>query len=138
MNELSSSWTETEKQLYLMALEYVLNLDSDDNPTKREFMKNKARELGCPLSKLKKVRSSAELTKLLMPIPSVRTKRCLLRDMILLAAAAQDLSDKAIGEIYEIGIKIGIKAEKIDDFFLWAARGLEWQVDGSRLIDEDI
>lgn len=42
MNELSSSWTEAEKQLYLMALEYVLNLDSDDNPTKREFMKNKA------------------------------------------------------------------------------------------------
>ncbi len=138
MNELSSSWTEAEKQLYLTALEYVLNLDSDDNPTKKEFMKNKARELGCPLSKLKKVRSSAELTKLLMPIPSVRTKRCLLRDMILLAAADHDLSDKAIGEIYEIGIKIGIKAEKIDDFFLWAARGLEWQVDGSRLIDEDI
>lgn len=55
MNELSSSWTEAEKQLYLMALEYVLNLDSDDNPTKREFMKNKARELGCPLSKLKKI-----------------------------------------------------------------------------------
>ena len=46
MNELSSSWTEAEKQLYLTALEYVLNLDSDDNPTKKEFMKNKARELG--------------------------------------------------------------------------------------------
>ena len=76
MNELSSSWTEAEKQLYLMALEYVLNLDSDDNPTKREFMKNKARELGCPLSKLKKVRSSAELTKLLMPIPSAPNAAC--------------------------------------------------------------
>ena len=118
--------------------------NTDKNPCylcarmRRGHLYSKARELGCPLSKLKKVRSSAELTKLLMPIPSVRTKRCLLRDMILLAAADHDLSDKAIGEIYEIGIKIGIKAEKIDDFFLWAARGLEWQVDGSRLIDEDI
>ena len=62
----------------------------------------------------------------------------MLRDMILLAAADHDLSDQEIGEIYEIGTKIGLKAEKIDDFFLWAARGLEWQVDGSRLIDEDI
>ncbi len=138
MNELSTTWTEVEKQLYLTALQYVLNIDSADNPTKKEFMKIKARELGCPLSKIKKVRSSAELVKLLLPIPSVRTKRCLLRDMILLSAADHDLSDEAIGEIYEIGTKIGIKAEKIDDFFLWAARGLEWQVDGSRLIDEDI
>lgn len=138
MNELSANWSEVEKQLYLAALQYVLNLDSEDNATKKEFMKNKARELGCPLSKIKKVRSSAELIKILLPIPSVRTKRCLVRDMILLSAADHDLSDEAIGEIYEIGTKIGIKAEKIDDFFLWAARGLEWQVDGSRLIDEDI
>ena len=138
MNELSANWSEVEKQLYLAALQYVLNLDSEDNATKKEFMKNKARELGCPLSKIKKVRSSTELIKILLPIPSVRTKRCLVRDMILLSAADHDLSDEAIGEIYEIGTKIGIKAEKIDDFFLWAARGLEWQVDGSRLIDEDI
>ena len=138
MNELSANWSEVEKQLYLAALQYVLNLDSEDNATKKEFMKNKARELGCALSKLKKVRSSAELIKLLLPIPSVRTKRSMLRDMILLAAADHDLSDQEIGEIYEIGTKIGLKAEKIDDFFLWAARGLEWQVDGSRLIDEDI
>ena len=122
MNELSANWSEVEKQLYLAALQYVLNLDSEDNATKKEFMKNKARELGCPLSKIKKVRSSAELIKILLPIPSVRTKRCLVRDMILLSAADHDLSDEA----------------KIDDFFLWAARGLEWQVDGSRLIDEDI
>ena len=138
MNELSATWSEVEKQLYLTALQYVLNIDSEDNSTKKEFMKNKARELGCALSKIKKVRSSSELVKVLLPIPSVRTKRCLLRDMILLSAADHDLSDEAIGEIYEIGTKIGIKAEKIDDFFLWAARGLEWQVDGSRLIDEDI
>ncbi len=138
MNELSSTWSESEKQLYLTALQYILTLDSEDNDAKKEFMKNKARELGCALSKLKKVRSSAELIKLLLPIPSVRTKRSMLRDMILLAAADHDLSDQEIGEIYEIGTKIGLKAEKIDDFFLWAARGLEWQVDGSRLIDEDI
>lgn len=138
MNELSTTWSETEKQLYLTALQYILTLDSEDNDAKKEFMKNKARELGCALSKLKKVRSSAELIKLLLPIPSVRTKRSILRDMILLSAADHDLSDQEIGEIYEIGTKIGLKAEKIDDFFLWAARGLEWQVDGSRLIDEDI
>ena len=138
MNELSSTWSESDKQLYLTALQYILTLDSEDNDAKKEFMKNKARELGCALSKLKKVRSSAELIKLLLPIPSVRTKRSMLRDMILLAAADHDLSDQEIGEIYEIGTKIGLKAEKIDDFFLWAARGLEWQVDGSRLIDEDI
>ena len=138
MNELSSTWSESEKQLYLTALQYILTLDSEDNDAKKEFMKNKARELGCALSKLKKVRSSAELIKLLLPIPSVRTKRSMLRDMILLAAADHDLSDQEIGEIYEIGTKIGLKAEKIDDFFLWAARGLEWQVDGSRLIDEHI
>ena len=39
MNELSNSWSEQEKQLYLMTLVYILNLDSDDNPVKKEFMK---------------------------------------------------------------------------------------------------
>ena len=138
MNELSNSWSETEKQLYLISLIYVLNLDSEDNSIKKEFMKNKAKELGQAISKLPKVRIAKELISLLAPIPSVRTKRYLLRDMILLSAADHDLSDNAIGQIYEIGTQIGLKAEKIDDLFLWAARGLEWQVDGSRLIDEDI
>ena len=138
MNELSNSWSETEKQLYLISLIYVLNLDSEDNSIKKEFMKNKAKELGQAISKLPKVRTAKELISLLAPSPSVRTKRYLLRDMILLSAADHDLSDNAIGQIYEIGTQIGLKAEKIDDLFLWAARGLEWQVDGSRLIDEDI
>ena len=138
MNELSNTWTETEKQLYIMSLAYILNLDSSDNPIKKEFMKNKAKEFGIAFSKLKKIRTTKELINLLAPIPSVRTKRYLLRDMILLSAADHDLTDNAIGQIYEIGTQIGIKSEKIDDLFLWAARGLEWQLDGSRLIDEDI
>ena len=138
MNELSTTLSETEKQLYLAAIAYILNLDSADNPTKKEFMKNKAKEYGCAISKLKKIRTTQELISLLSPIPSVRIKRYFLRDMILLSAADHDLSDNAIGQIYEIGTQIGLKSEKIDDLFLWAARGLEWQLDGSRLIDEDI
>ncbi len=138
MNELSNTWTDEEKQLYLMSLIYILNLDSDDNPIKKEFMKNKAKELGFAISKLKKITSAKELISLLGTIHSVRTKRYFLRDMILLSAADHDLSDNAIGQIYEIGTQIGLKAEKIDDIFLWAARGLEWQLDGSRLVDEDI
>ena len=138
MNELSNTWTDEEKQLYLMSLIYILNLDSDDNPIKKEFMKNKAKELGFAISKLKKITSAKELISLLGTIHSVRTKRYFLRDMILLSAADHDLSDNAIGQIYEIGTQIGLKAEKIDDIFICAARGLEWQLDGSRLVDEDI
>lgn len=138
MNELSNTLSETEKQLYLASLAYILNLDSVDNPLKKEFMKSKAKEFGCAISKLKKIRTAQELISLLAPIPSVRIKRFFLRDMILLSAADHDLSDNAIGQIYEIGTQIGLKAEKIDDLFLWAARGLEWQLDGTRLIDEDI
>ena len=138
MNELSNKLSESEKQLYLASLAYILNLDSNDNPIKKEFMKSKAKEFGCAVSKLKKIRTSQELISLLSPILSVRVKRFFLRDMILLSAADHDLSDNAIGQIYEIGTQIGLKAEKIDDLFLWAARGLEWQLDGSRLIDEDI
>lgn len=138
MNELSNTWTDTEKQLYLIALKYALHLESEENPIKKEFMKSKAKELGCAISKLPKVHGSKDLIALLSSIPSVRTKRYFLRDMILLSAADHDLSDNAINQIYEIGTQIGLRPEKIDDLFLWAARGLEWQIEGSRLINEDI
>lgn len=138
MNELTDKWTELEKQRYLVSLSYILNLEDSDNARKKEFMKLKARELDMPLAKIKKVRDCDELVEMLSALSSIRTKRFILRDMILLSTADHDLSDAEISMIYEIGTRIGIRAEKLDDFFLWAARGLEWQIEGSRLVSEDI
>ena len=37
-----------------------------------------------------------------------------------------------------IGANIGIKEEKVGDFFIWAAKGLEWEIEGLQLIEGDL
>ena len=52
--------------------------------------------------------------------------------------ANHELSDEEMAAIYTIGMNIGIKEDKINDFFLWAAEGLEWQLAGVKLVEEDL
>lgn len=137
MNDLTNKWNDEEKLLYLSALSYILST-RDSNERSKAFMKLKARELDILPTRIKKITSAQKLIAVLAPIPSIKTRRFILRDMILLSIADHDLNDQEISLIYEVGTGIGLKAEKIDDFFLWAAGGLEWQIEGSRLVEEDI
>lgn len=66
----------------------------------------------------------------------MRLKRYIIREMIMLAMANHELSDEEMAAIYTIGMNIGIKEDKINDFFLWAAEGLEWQLAGVKLVEE--
>ena len=130
-----------EKNVYMEALAFILNVGKSNNDAKKEYMETQMAEIG--LSKkdfrsAKKVKTAGELAKDIKGIGDIKVKRFILREMILLALADHELTDNEMTNIYEIGIKAGIKEEKINDFFLWAAQGLEWQLEGSRLIEKDI
>lgn len=79
-----------------------------------------------------------DLIKELKQVSSMRLKRYIIREMIMLAMANHELSDEEMAAIYTIGMNIGIKEDKINDFFLWAAEGLEWQLAGVKLVEEDL
>ncbi len=138
MNQLLNAWNEKEKQIYLAALSYVLTTGDTKSEQRREFMKNKAREVKIPLAQIKKVKTSEELIAMLGQIHNIKIKRFIVRDMILMTLADHDLTDSEMHNIYDICAAIDIKPEKVDDFFLWAAKGLEWQIEGNRLVEEDI
>ncbi len=138
MNQLLNAWNQEEKQIYLAALSYVLTAGDTKSEQRREFMKNKAREVKIPLAQIKKVKTSEELIAMLGQIHNIKIKRFIVRDMILMTLADHDLTDSEMHNIYDICAAIDIKPEKVDDFFLWAAKGLEWQIEGNRLIEEDI
>lgn len=138
MNQVLDAWNENDKQIYLSALSYVLTTGDTKSEQRRAFMKNKAREVKIPLAQIKKVRAPEDLIAMLAKIDSIKVKRFIVRDMILMTLADHDLTDSEMHNIYDICAAVGIKPEKVDDFFLWAARGLEWQVDGNRLVEEDI
>ena len=138
MNQVLDAWNENDKHTYLSALSYVLTAGDTKSEQRREFMKNKAREVKIPLAQIKKVRAPEDLIAMLAKIHSIKVKRFIVRDMILMTLADHDLTDSEMHNIYDICAAVGIKSEKVDDFFLWAARGLEWQVDGNRLVEEDI
>lgn len=130
-----------EKNVYLEALAFVLNIGPSKTEAKKEYMEAQMAEIG--LSKkdvrsAKKVKTSDELAKDIKGIGDIKVKRFILREMILLALADHELTDEEIQTIYKIGTQSGLKEEKIGDLFLWAAKGIEWQIEGTQLVEDNI
>lgn len=141
MSVLNKDLTEAEKHIYLDCLAYIINLNKNTDKVKKEYLAHQMCDVGLSVDELKsvkKAKKNADIIKNLKTVSDIRVKRFILREMILLAIADHEISDKEIASIYEIGIQAGIKHEKIDDFFIWAAKGIEWQIEGSQLVDEDL
>ncbi len=129
---------EEEKNTYLSCLLYIMNLNKNQN---MEHVLNCVNDLGLDescLKKVKKAKKDAEVCEFLKNIKDIRTRRYILREMILVAISNHELTDTEMTAIYNIGKHIGIKEEKINDFFLWAAKGLEWEIEGIQLIEGDL
>lgn len=138
---LSRNLTDRQKDAYLHSMSYILNIDKKENGDKKEYLKTKLHELGLPLSNLSKIKkgiTAEEVVRQLRGIGNIRVRRFILRDMILLALSDRELTDEEIQTIYKIGTGANIKQEKINDLFLWAAKGVEWQIEGARLVEEDL
>lgn len=138
---LSKDLSTEEKNIYLNCLSYILSIGKSGSMAKKEYMESQICEIGLDkgiLKSLKKKQKPEDIIKDIKGICDIRVKRFLLREMILLAIADHELADEEIQNIYKIGTKSGIKEEKISDLFLWAARGIEWQIEGTQLVEEDL
>ncbi len=140
MTIVKKYFSEEQKAIYLDALCFILNIDKKLNEKKLDHLKARAFEIGFDLRKLKTKCSlkAPELIKLISGIEDIRLKRYVVREMIMLAIADHELTDKDVDTIYHIGTQSGVSQDKIDDFFLWAARGVEWQIEGIKLVEEDL
>lgn len=138
MPNMLKNLNEEEKNIYLSCLLYIMNLNKNQN---MEHVLNCVNDLGLDescLKKVKKAKKDAEVCEFLKNIKDIRTRRYILREMILVAISNHELTDTEMTAIYNIGKHIGIKEEKINDFFLWAAKGLEWEIEGIQLIEGDL
>ena len=127
-----------EKLIYLEALLYTLKKESD---LRNDYIPKLAKELGVTvkeLRKLGKITKPESISNELLRIKDVRLRRYFVREMIMLAIFDHELADEEMCIIYKIGTAIGIKEDKINDFFLWAAQGIEWQMDGIRMVEDDL
>ena len=133
-------FSEQQQNIFLEALGYILNIDKKPNPTKIDYLKLQAFEMGYDMRKLKTKSSlkAADVISRLNSIKDIRIRRYILREMIMLAIADHELSDTEVDTIYNIGTKVGISVDKIDDFFLWAAKGIEWQIESVKLVEADL
>lgn len=141
MPDMCKLLDEAEKKLYIQALAYILGMDDKDQKTKKEYLLAQMNEAGIPESAFKQIKCDCRedaLIKNLSSIKDIRTKRFILREMILLAIADHEVSDDEVESLHKIGRNIGIKEEKINDFFIWAANGVEWQLEGMKLVEEDL
>ena len=140
MSFLCDELTLEEKYIYLGALAYVLNINKKPSPAKIDYLQSKVKEVCLSAAELKKIKTPPieQLATKLKAIKNVISRRYILRDMILLATADHDLSDKEVDAIYKLGMGAGISQDKIDDIFMWSAQGVAWQIEGIRLIEEDI
>lgn len=108
-----------EKNVYMEALAFILNVGKSNNDAKKEYMETQMAEIG--LSKkdfrsAKKVKTAGELAKDIKGIGDIKIKRFILREMILLALADHELTDEEIQTIYQIGTCSGLKEEKSATF----------------------
>lgn len=141
MGEFYDNMSEAEKVFCIQALKFVLQLEKRNCKDNEDYLKKKIGEFGLTKTMLAgatAIRSKADFIKEAKSISSIRTKRFILKEMIMIAIANHEISDEEIAAIYELGMAIGIKQEKINDFFLWAAQGMEWQLEGIKLIEKDI
>lgn len=132
--------TNQEADIFLEALAFMLQQDTKAPQEKNDFLKIQAIKIGRPMRglKFKTSKCATEIAVLLNKIDNIRIKRYILLQMIMLTIAGHELQDKEVDVLYDIGTKAGISIDKIDDFFLWAAKGVEWQVEGMKIVEEDL
>ncbi len=133
-------FSDQQKNILLDALGYILNIDKKPNDIKINYLKLQAFEMGYDMRRLKtkSALKAVDIINRLNSIKDVRIRLYILREMIMLAIADHELSDTEVDTIYDIGTKTGISVDKIDDFFLWAAKGVEWQIESVKLVEEDL
>ena len=130
--------TAEEKAIFVTSLLYVMDLSKNQ---RMEYVTSRLKELGISkeaLKKIKHAKSPSEVCSLIKQIHDIKMRRYILREMILVAISNHELSDDEIATLYAIGTNIGIKEEKVGDFFIWAAKGLEWEIEGLQLIEGDL
>ena len=130
-----------EKNTCLMALIYVLNLSSPKQKAKKEYMALQMKALNIPEDKYdekQQIYKKEEIINSLKKLNDIRVQRYIIREMIMLAVADQDIGDNEIRDIYQIAEAVGVDGEKVGDFFIWAAKGIEWQLEGNQLVEEDL
>lgn len=131
----------TAQQVYLEVLIYVLGGDKKLTKEQTHYLERQAQEIGFPLSELKnvkKIKRPESLSNELLKIEDIRLRRYFVREMIMLAISDHELTDAEMCDIYKIGCAVGVKEDKINDFFLWAAQGVEWQIEGVRMVEDDL
>ena len=127
-----------EKTIFVTSLLYIMDLSKNK---RMDYLLSRIKEFGFTeenVKKIKHAKSPAEICSLIKQIKDIKVKRYILREMILVAVSNHELSDEEISTIYNIGTKIGIKEEKVSDFFMWAAKGIEWEIEGLQLIEGDL
>lgn len=131
-----------QKLAYLTTLSHIMHIDREIAEEEMEFLKNQSVELGGisddEFNDAIKRKESKEIVKTLKDIKDIKSKRFILREMIALAVADHELDDNEVEFIYNTGVEIGVNENKISDMFMWAAKGIEWQIQGNRLIEEDL
>lgn len=134
------NFDENEKNVYMKALSFMLSLDKKNTVEKLDYLKIQAVRCGfdCRKLKTKSTDKISDIALALNKIDNIAIRRYILLNMIRLTIAGHELLDNEVDTIYGIGTKAGISVDKIDDFFLWAARGVEWQIEGMRIVEEDL
>jgi len=134
--------TKNQKLAYLTTLSHIMHIDRDIADEEIDFLKNQSIELGGiskeEFEEATAKTSSKAVISTLKSIKDIKSKRFILREMIALAIADHELDDSEVELIFNIGIEIGVTEDKISDMFMWAAKGIEWQIQGNNLIEEDL
>lgn len=130
-----------EKTACLNALIYVLNLNKRNIAAKRKHLAIQMKMMDIAEDKYDSSKPPCTfeaLVKSLKGLENLRVQRYIISQMVMLSVADHDIGEEEIRNIYALAETIGVSSEKVGDFFIWAAKGIEWKLEGVQLVEEDL
>lgn len=140
MSEFKKCFSDSEKLIYLKGLIFILGKGKKLTKGNLDYLRKQAEEIGWngDIKEIKRPPRPKDMINELAQICDIRVRRFIIREMVMLSVADHEISDEEMLAFYTIGKGCGIKEDKVNDFFLWAAEGIEWQMKGISLIKDDL
>ena len=132
------TFTSEEKVAFLAALHFASTLNGVTEE-EQEFIATLAHELNVGEEEIKsatETRSKEQVMDMLDVFTGKRHSLELIKELFFLGYADGNLSEEELTFVADVGNKIGVDEDVLEDISRWVIAGIEWQEEGERIFGE--
>lgn len=135
-----SQLAENEQIAYLKILVYLAKVDGNFEDSEKRFIRDMALLYGVSDDKLAEITEDVDMKTILKSADLIKDRRValeLVKDLCVLAHADEELLDEEVEFIGDVGQKMGVSLDKIEQISRWVIDRIIW-LEESKIIFEEI